>query len=122
MKNIVAICAVVMGSVLVAPAMAGGGRGELSIPGVLTASGGTTSTVKNSTIAVTNNKSGSVTVGGGSISAKVVSVDMPSIANVNTVNVTGSTVESSTILVDGNKSDNVNAYGGGANVNSVNIN
>lgn len=121
MKNIVAISAVVIGTVMSTSAFAGG-SGEFSVPGIVKASGSAGSTVKNSTINVANNKANTVTAGGGSAGFKIGSIEMQGMANVNSVNVTGSEIKDSTINVEGNKAENVNAYGGTANVNSVNIN
>jgi len=101
-------------------AFAGGG-GEINIPGIGSAKGGTTSTVKNSAIVVDGNSAKDVKAGGGSAGGYGVNVSMESTANVNSVNVSGSKVENSTLAVTGNSAKGVNAFGGTANVNSINI-
>jgi hypothetical protein len=118
------ITAVVV-SLFSATAFAGdGGTGELIVPGWGSASGGSKgSSVKNSTIIVSGNRStGTVTAVGGEASGYGVTVGMPGTANVNSVNINTSTVKNSTIGVMDNQSKDVNAIGGTANVNSVNIN
>ncbi len=106
-------------------AFAGGG-GELCVPGIGCAKGGSSgSHLKGgSQINVINNKStGTVTAGGGEAGGYGVSAKMNSVANVNSVNLNNSTLEGgSKINVRDNTSKDVNAYGGTANVNSVNLN
>ncbi|MFM2323567.1 hypothetical protein [Brachymonas denitrificans] len=96
--------------------------GDVNIPGIGKAKGSAGSTIKNSTINVIGNKSGSVLAIGGEVDAKIAGARMSGVANVNSVNITGSTVEGSGINVMNNESSDVKAIGGLANVNSVNIN
>ena len=73
--------------------------GDVNIPGIGKAKGSAGSTIKNSTINVTGNKSGSVLAIGGEVDAKIAGARMSGVANVNSVNITGSTVEGSGINV-----------------------
>lgn len=95
--------------------------GDISIPGVGNIKGSTGSTVENSTISVTDNKSGKVYAIGGSVGGAGIEGKMSGSATVNSVHIKGSTVKGSTITVSGNSSDEVYAIGGTALVNSVQI-
>lgn len=78
--------------------------------------------MKNSTINVMGNKSGKVTVGGGSLGAGPVSANMSGQANVNSADQQLQAVyEAGYSRVMDNSSEEVNAIGGQANVNSVQI-
>ncbi|PAT34263.1 hypothetical protein [Vandammella animalimorsus] len=109
-----------LASVLASSAMAQ--SGNISVPGLISASGSNGSTVKNSTINVSGNSAKRVTAGGGSVGIKVAELEMQGVANVNSVNITGSEVSDSVINVTDNTAEDIYAIGGTANVNSVNIN
>lgn len=96
--------------------------GGANIPGLGNVTGSVGSKVKGSKIVVSNNKAGSVQAAGGSVGVAGVTASMSSMANVNSVNVTGSQVSDSTIAVTGNTGEGITAAGGVVNANSVNIN
>ena len=118
MKKIATIAGVLT---LVFSANAFAQSGSIDIPGIGSVKGASGSEVKNSTINVMGNKSGKVTVGGGSQGAGPVSANMSGQANVNSVQISNSKVSDSRINVMDNSSEEVNAIGGQANVNSVQI-
>ena len=97
--------------------------GGVNIPGLGNATGSVGFKVKNNKIMVSNNKAASGQGAGGSVGAPgVATASMTSMANVNSVNVTGSQVSNSTIAVTGNTGEGITAAGGVVNANSVNIN
>jgi hypothetical protein len=96
--------------------------GGLDIPGFGSGKGSAGSELKNTKIYLIGNKATNVQVGGAKVGGYGVEAKMDSVANINSVNITGSRISDSEIVLKDNEAKDIKVFGGAANVNTVNIN